>query len=81
MIAPMTIRESAVRGVKVVELRHASDAVRGDLAVIEFAEALPFKRVAPTAGGCGRQSAACTLPPAPWPCCSMWRTPSTTCSC
>lgn len=43
MIAPMTIRESAVRGVKVVQLRHVRDAVRGDLAVIEFAEALPFK--------------------------------------
>lgn len=43
MIAPMTVRDSAVRGVKVVELRHARDVVRGDLAVIEFAEALPFK--------------------------------------
>ena len=45
MIAPMTMRESAVRGVKVVELRHVRDAVRGDLAVIEFAEALPFHPV------------------------------------
>ena len=45
MIAPMTMRESAVRGVKVVELRHVCDAVRGDLAVIEFAEALPFQPV------------------------------------
>jgi hypothetical protein len=45
MIAPMTMRESAVCGVKVVELRNVRDAVRGDLAVIEFAEALPFHPV------------------------------------
>jgi hypothetical protein len=45
MIAPMTMRASAVRGVKVVELRHMRDAVHGDLAVIEFAEALPFHPV------------------------------------
>lgn len=43
MISPMTIRDSAVRGVKVMQLRHVRDEVRGDLAVIEFAEALPFK--------------------------------------
>lgn len=42
MIEPMAIRETAVGGVKLVRLRHAHDAVRGDLAVIEFAEALPF---------------------------------------
>jgi hypothetical protein len=39
------MRASAVRGVKVVELRHMRDAVHGDLAVIEFAEALPFHPV------------------------------------
>lgn len=43
MITPMSARDSVVRGVKVVQLRHVRDAVRGDLAVIEFAEALPFK--------------------------------------
>ena len=45
MIAPMTMCESAVRGVKVVELCHVRDAERGDLAVIESAEALPFHPV------------------------------------
>lgn len=42
MIELMTIRDTVVSGVKLVHLRHVHDAVRGDLAVIEFAEALPF---------------------------------------
>jgi len=43
MITAMKERLSAVRGVRLVELPHVRDAGRGDLAVMEFAEALPFK--------------------------------------
>lgn len=43
MIHEQTIRESKVRGVQVVELRHVTDLVRGDLAVVDFAQVLPFR--------------------------------------
>ncbi|MBL9133249.1 MAG: WxcM-like domain-containing protein [Verrucomicrobiaceae bacterium] len=42
MIHETTMRDSGVRGVRVVELRHVTDRVRGDLAVIDFTEVLPF---------------------------------------
>jgi hypothetical protein len=45
MTTPLSMRDSAVRGVKIVQLRHVRDVARGDLAVIEFAEALPFSPV------------------------------------
>lgn len=43
MITHIHDRECAVRGVRILELPHVCDAGRGDLAVLEFAEALPFK--------------------------------------
>lgn len=38
-----SIQDSSVRGVRLLELRHVEDALRGDLTVLEFDESLPFQ--------------------------------------
>lgn len=42
MIHATTIETCAVRGVRLYEMRHVVDPVRGNLAVVEFADDLPF---------------------------------------
>ncbi|MBE7497846.1 MAG: WxcM-like domain-containing protein [Verrucomicrobiaceae bacterium] len=43
MIHDPRLHPSRVPGVRAVDLRHVTDRVRGDLAVVEFAEILPFQ--------------------------------------
>lgn len=43
MIRELSPRVSHVRGVRLMDLHHVRDRVRGDLAVVEFEKELPFR--------------------------------------